>query len=498
MNRNHDTTTLNWDTVFAVPITVVNKAIKDTGSSPRNFQLQTSSGSSCKGSFKDWQINSGGDGSNIRMKIPIYDFKGVIIDEDAGMNTRGSFTYADMIVQVKLNYLPHDEPSKDSNIKLLDLKVRSKSDDPIDPAIVGISLNNVENLHYEANTKWDINPFIDIEDIIKNAFMELTVKWLTENLSLFNHIFNVVNLNLYIDDDEQWSWCKPSYVDYAYTDVAGDLDKSLLGVLCMTGGREGTINQQRALDPYAIPKNSQSAFLIAEERLLREVILPTLPMKFKDSKIEDYEVINATGESGQYQYILRLKRDKRIKLDRIKANGAMYDPYMTEMSISLFNNTLKMEATTETSIGMGGSVGCSTTNWYNLALGKNNKGEQIIVYEETQTPVETHYVIKEGDDWIWDVIAIIIGLIAEAVLAVFTSGASLLIGSVVIVILTGTLAKTSDFIEHWNFDTSPSIDMMLENSTSQIVWNSSDIFNLDHVALAGPLQLGGTLDVTNA
>lgn len=66
------------------------------------------------------------------------------------------------------------------------------------------------------------------------------------------------------------------------------------------------------VDAYVIPESSNAGFLIAEERFLLDVLLPTLPMKFESSTINDYEVINASGEAGQYQYILRLKKTEKL------------------------------------------------------------------------------------------------------------------------------------------------------------------------------------------
>lgn len=484
----HSTSTFNWDTVFAIPIAEVNRIIREQKSSPQHFELNDST-HNFKGDFGEWQIITGGDGNSIRMNIPVRNFQ-TFLNEDLFIGEFG-FQSADLNVQVKLNYLPHENISnKATNEQLYDLKIKSTSADPIyDPVVIAISLKNVEGLFFPWSLKSSL--FIDLQTILKELFMQQIITWLTLNLEAFNHTFSVVNLNLYISDEEPWTWCKPSYVDYAYTDIEENLDKSLLGVLCMTGGRKGGIQQQQKLDAYVIPESSNAGFLIAEERFLLDVLLPTLPMKFEYSTINDYEVINASGEAGQYQYILRLKKDKKIKLDRVEVNGSRYDPYMTEMSLSLVNDTLKLEAATETSIGVGGVVGCSTINWYKLKLAENGNGEQTIAYEEALQPTVTHYVIKEGSNWVWEVIAVIIGLLAEAVLAIFTAGASLLIGSIVILILTGVLAKTPDIIQNWNIHTSPSIEPFLENTTSEIVWNASETFKLDYAGLAGPLQLGG-------
>ncbi|WP_251862455.1 TULIP family P47-like protein [Clostridium sp. Marseille-Q2269] len=484
-------TTLNWDTAYAVPIDIVNKAIKDNKSSPKNFQFEDLSGNICEGNFGDWQVTTGGSGSQIFMKLPINEFNAKIIGSKRKfLNGNGGFKSADMNIMVKFSFFPHDEISKSKESDLVDLKVRSKSTDPIDPVVVVMSLENISEYYFNY-----LEPSEDdFRDIIEEIFKGLIKGWLEKNLQLFNHIFSIVNLNLYISEYSKWSWSRPSYVSYAYTDVGKGMDKGILGVLCMTGGRKPEYRQQ-IIDSNAIPKNSQSGFLIYEERVLRDILLPTLPMKFKNSNIQDYEVINATGENGQYQYVLRLKKNKIIRLERVEANGSKYDPYMMEMSISLVNDTLKLEAVTHTNIGSGGIVGCTTINRYRLTLKENEKGEETISYEEVGESTINNFVVKEGTKWVWKIVAGIMETLGFVVLGIFTSGASFFIAGLALSLLSGVVARTPDMILGLNLKTSPSINLMLENSTSQIVWNARDVFNLNQVALNGPLQLGGELTV---
>lgn len=493
MEENLQVSTLNWDTVFAVPISIVNDAIIDKKSSPEGLEFQDSYGNRCKGDFGDWQIITGGDGSLINMRLPINNFQAHIIDDKYNFfNGDGGFKSAEMDVRVKLSYFPNDKLFRNEEVKIVDLKIRSESDDPVDPVVVCLSLKNISGYYFVfSNENGDEDYF---QEIIQMLFSNLIIEWLKENIGLFNHIFSVVNLNLYIDQYDQWAWSKPSYVSYAYTDIDGDLDKSLLGVLCMTGGRNPGHRQQK-VDPYAVPDSSQCGFLIFEERLLNDIILPTLPMYFENSTTKDYEVINASGESGQYQYILRLKRGKSIRLERVEVDGSKYDPYMTEMNITLVNGTLKLEATTETSVGVGGKVGCRTINFCKLILAENGNGEQTISYEEVEEPTVINYIIKTGDNWVFDVIATITFLLGTVVLSIFTGGTALFMGGLVLALLTGVIARTPSLILGLNLKTSPSIDMMLENSTSQIIWNARDVFELDYAALNGPLQLGGELTV---
>ncbi|MGE7877929.1 TULIP family P47-like protein [Peribacillus muralis] len=482
---HYQTSTFNWDTVFAIPITEVNRAIKEQKSSPENFQFQNDY-SDYEGEFGDWQITSGGDGNNIRMNIPIRNFKTLLKDFIPG---EFGFESAELTIQVKLNYLPHHASDTTGPEQLYQLKIRSTSSDSFDPAVVGISLNKVEGM-------FGYNP--SFEELLMVIFKVQMVDWLNPNLGYFSHIFNVVNLNLYIDNSAEWAWCTPSYVDYAYTDIEGNLDKSLLGVLCMTGGRQGGVNQQQLLDPRAIPPSSNAAFLIAEERFLKDVLWPTLPEKFIYSSMDDYEVVNNSGENGNYQYILQLKKDKSIRLDDIQDSGSTYTPFMKELRLGLVGDEMWLKTYTETPLNAHAKATCRTKNTYNLVLTKNGNGEQTITYKEVKEPIVDTDIIQEGGGSLYPWIILALEVIGLAILTIMTSGATLLISAIIVSILFGTLALLPQIIDVLTPVNSPSIDKMLLKSIGHIKWNASDIFELDYAALAGPLQLGGRLLSTNA
>lgn len=486
MKLGNQTTTLNWDTVFAIPVSKVNRIIKEERSSPMNFKLNDLEYNDFSGDFGDWQITPGGDGNSIRMNIPILNFKTNIRDDLLSGNF--GFKSANLDIQVKLKYLPHDEDIMVTDKeKKYALKVRTESNSPIDPVVIGISLNNIDGFFYNKINK---DLYLNIIDILKQTFMRQIVMWLNLNLNKFKHIFNVVNINLYISSEEPWSWCKPTYIDYAYADIEDDLDKSLLGVLCMTGGRTGGISQQQKIDSSVIPESSECGFLISEERFLRDVLLPTLPKKFKNSSINDYEVINSSNESGKYSYTLKLKDDKNINLDKLIANGGTYTPIMKHLELSLSEDTMKFETYIETPIGSGITTYCSTINEYRVVLAKNKKGEETITYEEVREPTILKGTTSEESALPW--VMIVLELISLAILAVVTSGATLFIAGIVVSLVYGVITFTPSILENLNVDTSPSIDLLLENTTSQIVWKASDIFKLNYARLSGPLKLGGT------
>ncbi|NFL33787.1 toxin [Clostridium botulinum] len=485
------TTTLNWDTVYAVPINIVNEAIKLKHPTPENFELLNGKYGNCSGSFEEWQITKGGDGSNIRLKIPIKNFKATIIGNR--LNGKGGFAFANLEVQVKLKYLPHFPQSKNKDIELVDLKIRTQSDNPEDPAIIVISsYKNIQGFYFEDEYK-----LTEDDEFVVSYFYRLIKEWLEKNLHFFNYIFNTVNLNLYISDKEKWEWTKPSYVDYAYSEIEGDLSRSALGVLCMTGGRTGSKNQQQKIDPYAIPKKSQSGFLISEERLLRNILLPTIPKKFPKSKGDEFEVINESSQGGGYSYILKLKKGKKIDLENIQAVGYTCTPYIQEMKIYLLGSYLKLETTTRVDLPLGVASICETTCEYKFKLSTNNKGEQTIAYEQIGSPVNIQYSENTGNVGLNIVVSFLSATLSFALTFVPGFGTFLAVG-LIGGCLIGSVALIPTFIESYNSDTAPSIDLSLENSVSEITWNSSDVFNLDYVALAGPLQLGGTLQVQNS
>ena len=83
----NNTSTLNWDTVFAVPITSVNKAIIDMKSSPSSFSY-SSEKSSISGNYRVKIMPNTQNGQKIRLSGC-----GIVQNEKVG----------DMIITVEIN-----------------------------------------------------------------------------------------------------------------------------------------------------------------------------------------------------------------------------------------------------------------------------------------------------------------------------------------------------------------------------------------------------------
>jgi hypothetical protein len=413
--NDHLTDTLNWDTVFAIPVTEVNKAIVQRKSSPASFDYTSESGNTIRGSFGDWQVTEGGDGGLVWLAIPVANVTGTLADF-------GDFSWAKgtLIVEVRLARIPHvetapsDQPaSAPQPTHRVAFKVRTKSDDPDDPVV---SLKTPIFLTDPSGPAVDTASL----DIVKAILPDLVKAWLNDHLEDFTHVFATVELNDYIDQTATWAWCKPTYTDYAYTDGPTP-NTSIFGVLCMTGGREGTTQQIQQIDPYVIPVGSIGGFLVSQQRLLEELMLPTLPMKWVHSTKEDYEVVVGSSE-GNYEHILQLKAGRSVQLDDVVHDGASYTPYLKKMKITMNNTELAFETYTETDVGSGVTAYCTTQHWYTIELGHNKQG-QTLVYRETKQPVVLQGTIEQPGMEIVKWIEIVVGVLATVVLGVVTEGA---------------------------------------------------------------------------
>lgn len=481
------TSTLNWDTVFAISAAKVNEDIVNKKVSPLTFSYSSEKKDWIKGNFGDWQIVKGGDGALIYMSIPVYHV--------AGSTSLGDFNWekGSVIIEVGLAYLPHTDEIRTSAINSATqpyaLKINTSSNDPTRPIV---SLKTTLFTTKPTGTAVDNVGSSYVEAIIPSFI----VAWLNENIKDFNHVFAIVNLNHYIDKDKTWAWTKPTYIDYAYAD-GNTLQDSVLGVLCMTGGRVGTVEQIQLIDSVAMPTGSIAVYLLSEERVLEDLILPTLPLKWKNASKSDFEVVpNGDTETGRYQHVLQLKKEVSIKLENITHNGDNYTPYLKKFKIALEDDQIILETYTETVVSLGVTSYCDAIHWYTIELGHNKNG-QTLIFRATKKPQVNHGTTETLAAEVLKIFEVTLAALATIVLGVLTDGAGFAVGAVVIGLLTGIAVSEPSIIENANQDTSPSIDLLTFNATNAIQWSSSGGFHLNFAGLNGPLQLSGNLAVSS-
>ncbi|MEZ4615772.1 MAG: TULIP family P47-like protein [Caldilineaceae bacterium] len=397
---------------------------------------------------------------------------------------------AKLIVQVNLEYIPAD-PQEDENASVtsLNLKIKNKSANPDIPVVSLVTCNLDSTPTGQAVTAMG-------KEVVEDVIPALVVDWLNQNLAVFAHVFCTVELNKYIDKSEGWKWTRPTDVGYAYVDGKYE-QNSLLGILCMTGGRKRSAQQSDILDANAIPNGSVAGFLVAEKQFLEELIMPTIPLHWKNANLDQFEIIpNGDTSTGRYEWVLQLKEGQCFDIQTVKykdgsGNYAENTPQMKSFSIATDGLSLTMTAYTETNVGVGVVAWNKSIHEYELTLGTNGKGQQTINYRSAGTPVTTHGARKTEGAKILEWMTIAVGVIAMVVLGIMTDGAAFMAGALIIGVLSGIAADSPDIVKTANTDASPSTDLLSFNTTNPIKWANSKVFQLTEVRLNGPLQLGG-------
>lgn len=462
-DTNTEVQTYNWDTVFAIPVKYVNKAIADKGSSPKSFTYKDSL-ISLTGNFGTWQICQGGDGKNMRFAFSLSSLVMTMLSTGKTTNVdSGNF-----VIEIILEYLPHTDPNNTNpNSKPVKLVVKSTSDDPDNPPVAKVM------------SSYDGSPG-DIEV----AMLDLGItNWCNANLAEFDHIFAVVDLNTMVDT--KWQFVTPNYTSYGYVD-GPTLDDSVFGVLCMTGNRTGENNDQQ-ISPNAIPTNSVAAFLIAPQLMMNNLIAPAIANAYGLST-SDF-TLSPDGST------LTLNSGITPDLPPVQDdNGNSYTPTLQSLSIQTNGQVLELISTTQTVIddALGVVATCTATHWYNITLGSTQNGNgQALNFSYAQPPSIVHSVAQTSEGVINEIFYDITIALAAAILIILTGGAAAVAVGVVAGLLIGAIDISAALEKSLNTDTSPAVDLLIANAVAPITWPDAGDFKLNNAGLNVALQLGG-------
>jgi len=476
---NNKTNTLGWDTVSSIPIKYINQAIVALNSSPPRMSYIATDKSAMTCDFDHWQISSGGkaSGQEIKFMLPCKNIKVSNQSSLFGKNS-GKWAEVKFYVSIYLQWVAaSDELNKKPKVKTHHLVPRTskiQSDIPVATYI---------------GYKSDIKPlgslvtFFNNEDEFARLVGDMLINWLCANLDKFTHIFAFVDLNKELDKNEAWAWCKPTDVGYAY--LSGDSpDSSLLGVLCMTGGRKAGELQSYEIDQNIIPQGSIGGYLISDERFLLDLILPTLPQKFTNAKIVDWSITNPLNNNGKYTYTLTQK--KSFKLDKIDHNGRQYQPMMTKFDVSMEAGYVEINTSTSTVINEWVTAYCDTTHKYHIFL---DSATQTLGWKKLGEPLVVHHVSDKTPEG-YKIAMDVIGAVLAVIITISTDGAGIVLGAIVAGIFTG-LANVDSAIAASNKNISPDPSAeWVSNIQGGIKWSLGNSFHLKSSAINGPLQLG--------
>lgn len=467
-------TTNGWDTVSICRVTALNERIKKEKTYPASISEQADQ-LSVKGEFAPWQVVTGGDGRNVKLKVPMKN--GTYTGLNFGKGTTFDLTDVSVDIYVKLSYFPMPDPkeAKDGSYELF--VNTDGSEGSSDPIAAVVSLNDPANR---------------IDSTNKSILRGLFETWLNhpENLQKFNTLFSTVLINNMGKESEEYKWLRATAISYAYTDKNTE-DSSIFGILCMTNNRscDGLPNQ---LPAVSLERDDNALFLISREIFVKYQLLPALPYIFKESPQAEY-IVDGAGTTINAN---------NLKLDPVRVGAIDYKPVAETFEITFEETYIRTTAQIHTPISPGIDAHTTIITKQTLALGTNSDGEQVMVYEmigdpivENKTDVATWIIVTEA------VLALIAAVVAGVVGAVAGKIAALIVGIVVAVVVALVSIVIHVIIEkviaEGATDALPSIAPMVKVAANQVKWPfcEPDAFVLTDIDYSGAIIFEGNLQL---
>ncbi|MEV0094836.1 TULIP family P47-like protein [Streptomyces sp. NPDC050738] len=460
--------TNGWDTVYVVPIPDVNKAIASKKTSPTSWTASLPASMFTPkidgtGSFGTWSLAQGGSGSIIRMRVP---FTARLTSGTTNLQFSGGTAY----IEVKLVYIPQAPSSKGTPNNL---KVRTSGGSPDDPVVT------VSSVTYTSPTPYDQG--------MGNILQQLLASWFNANLQAFQHVFASVNLSAQAATGG-FAWMNPTETEYAYIDNA-DINKALLGVLCMTENRsdEGTVQEIAA---GAIPSGARASFNMSLERFMRKMVLPSLPAQFTNAPPNTFALGNNDTQ---------ITATSSFNLNKVRVGAIDYTPTVTSYKMTIQGSTMESYIYVHTPISPGIDSYCEITYYSGMQLATKNDGTQSLTWVQLQNPVEhTWYTVApwvQITEAIADVILAVIGAVIGGIVpAIERTVVRVLVG----ILVGGVVSAVAAVLEHipeWIAgsvpDSVPNLNALVSGATANQKWTDSKDFKLTQVVLNGGLQMGG-------
>lgn len=461
-------TTNGWDSVSICRVSALNQRIALEKTYPDSIDT-VNAPFALKAKFKAWSITTGGDGRNVKVRVPLgfgtyKDMNGRSYQVD-GMS-------AD--VYVKLSYFPAPRPvlAQDGDYGLL---VNTQLTDPDDPIAAVISLKDPNKI---------------LPNMDKMLLRGLLEQWLNEpeNLEQFDTLFSTVVINNMGNDSDEFKWLRATSMSYAYTD-SGSEESSIFGVLAMTNERDSTglPNQMPAL---LMERDDNASFLISREIFVKYQLLPALPYIFEDTSDDDYE-LDASGTT-----IIA----KNIKLEGIKVGAITYYPVVENFDMNFDETFVRTECRVRTDISPGIIAYTHIVTKQTFMLDVNSKGEQVMVYAMVGDP----YVQQTTDIAVWVVVteAIIslIGVIVTGVAGYMAKKLMVFIVGIIVALVVATIGIIihviiEKVIAGGVTENVPPIAPMARVAANQIRWPFAEenAFILTDILYSGALILNGSL-----
>lgn len=412
-----------WDIAYALPFSEMNKAIAQKfGDETTSFERildsdgnnsekrdSCTAGAPCrvvKGAVARPRLTPGGGGSNVNLIVVMPKEGTFSYSPQAPEGRPATITLPELAIslQVKLAWVAEGKPFQQS------LKV-----DPDTP----VQILNVDYHDQElpSDKRLTSGEKLFFEGALSH-FFNASPEYFKETFA------TALILEPAQGSENDFSWATPTAVGYAVIDDTNnyDLDKSIFGILGMTGGRDKPATAQ--LPGQCIPKGDPDApnyedykavnasFMVSLQQVLKQLLLPNMKLLFVDAATEDFEV---SGNSLYNKKELTLHKTRLTDGDEVSPKVDIRDFSVTIQDQSLVN---QLKISFENSPGV--TVTISDTSHSRFFLFNKEGTQQIgaqFLFGQTNTEVDVA-------TWV-EIVAIGAEILAAIVAGLLTSFAEM-------------------------------------------------------------------------
>lgn len=456
-----------WDTVSAVRLTDVNRAIAaNPGSFPDQFDVKIPEGMDpakhVSGTLGTWATCVGGSGELLAMETP---FEAVIVVRP-GEPGQATYTVSggSLAVQVRLKALA-GKPGTNEPHKLM---VQTDASNPDQSPLVITG--------YKGLT---VSPPVPVESV-EGTLSQALEPWFIANIESFTHIFAEINLSA--DGTGDMSWLQPTFCGYALHDAADNtLDNSYLGVLNMTENRPRPQGADFEVDSSAILSGQRAGLNISADRFMAKMVIPAMAASWNVSPDNFQLLPDSTVQATS------------LTLPSVGLpDGTHRTPQVTNLHIyhqeaELF---MDMDVTVNISPGIDEVITCQ----YALAADLVSKdGQAYVSYAGTLLRQTSQTEVAQWVTVLEDVAMAVAVAIPGAQMerTTFLQMFKFLVVAAVTAGIVKVIASIPEFEAGEVPDGLPSTQDLLKNAMVPLHWASATEFVPKVAAFNGGMQLGG-------
>ena len=467
--------THGWDTVSAVRLSDVNRAIAKADAFPKNWggkipgSIFSSPIVASGGNFGTWATTLGGSGEFLTMQAP-FEVELTVGESGPDQQTL-TISKAMASLQVNLEVINPRPGSK----SLHQLMVRRTPPDKSAPPVVVTSLSYTVSPPPQAPGP---DPMLD------GVLKELLEGWFAQNMDQFEHVFATANLSG--DGAGDLAWLQPTLTGYAIhdgMDASGKytLDNSFLGMLNMTEKRALPATADNMVDGTAILSGQRAGLNISSERFMSKMVIPAMAASLKASadtfKLLADNTIQCTS----------------LDLPQITVDGDSYTPHVTNLHI--YSEAAELYMDMDVTIHISPGIDAEISSKYSLSPQLTTvKGEQYVTYSGKLLNQQSSTVVAAWVQWTEAIAGVVVGCVGAGEFA----AAETIFESVMVVVVSlvteGVIAVMKVITELPAGkvpDGLPSIQTLLTNAAIPLQWASATEFVPAVASFDGGFQLGG-------